>query len=292
MPSINEGESKEAYVKRCTPYVMKHEGVTDSSAAAGKCAGMWDQHNKKGTQYQEFIFEVPLITKEIIDTSVELQDTVNIRNNSNVEVRKTVAMIGDRFMRGQFFSAVELARSASLWESTLHDINHMGTTFRSGFSAQSNILYFVGWQGNVQYDNESKSLSMDIHPKLNTRYGKDWNAFVELCDEAGLTPNVSISFLGKVKKVRASSLPEGSNYSAYGYKADDMVDYIYDVRPRALSTVLNGLCSDKQGCGIATNHSACEDGSCTNPPENTPIESKEDAEKRAYLEKINKIWRK
>ena len=172
-----------------------------------------------------------------------------------------------------------------MWEGTLHDFNHQGTTYKTGFSAQSNILYFVGWQDKIQYDHESKSLSMDIHPKLNTRYGKDWNAFVELCDEAGRTPNVSISFLGKVKRVRASSLPEGSNYSAYGYKADDMVDYIYDVRPRALSTVLQGLCGDKQGCGIATNNSECEDGSCVIPLEESPKGNKEDAEKRAYLEK-------
>jgi len=234
-------------------------------------------------EYQEFTFEVPL-QSVIVRKAIENLSTSPI-SGDNPEVRKTVAMIGDRFMRGQFFSAVELARSASLWENTLHDINHMGTTFRAGFSAQSNILYFVGWQDNVQYDHESKSLSMDIHPKLDTHYGKDWNAFIELCDEAGLTPNVSISFLGKVKKIRASSLPEGSNYSAYGYKPDDYVDYIYDVKPQALSTVLQGLCDSKHGCGIATNNSACEEGSCANPPETTIKENEENAEKRAYLEK-------
>jgi hypothetical protein len=243
-----------------------------------------DKKELKEGEYQEFTFEVPLETslvhKEIKELSAPLGDKIN------PTVRKTVAMIGDRFMRGQFFSAVELARSASMWESTLHDVNHMGTTYMNGFRPQPNILYFVGWQDNVQYDHEAKSLSMDIHPKLNTRYGKDWNAFIELCDEAGRTPNVSISFLGKVRQIRASSLPEGSNYSNYGYKPDDMVDYIYDVRPRALSTVLQGLCNDKQGCGIATNNSACENGSCANPPEITPTkENKENAEKRVYLNK-------
>jgi len=234
-------------------------------------------------KYQEFTFEVPLQTL-VVHKAIKELSTSPIKGD-NPEVRKTIAMIGDRFMRGQFFSAVELAKSASYWESTLHDINHMGTTFRTGFSAQSNILYFVGWQDNVQYDHESKSLSMDIHPSTDTRYGKDWQGFVKLCDEAGRTPNVSISFLGKVKRVRASSLPEGSNYSAYGYKADDMVDYIYDVRPRALSTVLQGLCNDKQGCGITTNNSACDDGTCPIPPEATPNGNKKDAEKRVYLEK-------
>ena len=235
--------------------------------------------DKKETQYDvdmEFTFEVPIIQTAIHKqlTNLSASSTTN-----NPEVRKTIVMVGDRFMNGKFFSGEELERSGPLWEGTLHDINHMGTTFRTGFSAQSNILFFVGWQDNVQFDNESKALSMDIHPKSNTHYGKDWNAFIELCDDAGLTPNVSISFLGKVRRVKASSLPESSNYSAYGYTADDMVDYIYDVRPRALSTVLKGLCDDAHGCGIATNNSE----SVSKEIENT--EDQENAEKRIYLEK-------
>lgn len=239
----------------------------------------------KKNEYQEFILEVPLISKpQITEAAVEPKGV----KNPNSAVKRSVAAIGDRFMRGQFFPAEELAKSADLWEGILHDINHMGTTFVTGFFAQSNILYFVGWQDNVQYDHESKSLSMDIHPKLNTHFGKDWQAFVELCEEAGRIPNVSISFLGKVKSVRAGSLPKGSHYRANGFKADDMIDYIYDIIPRALSTVLTGLCSDKQGCGIATNNSACDGKSCKKPPEITPKENKENkesAEKRAYLEK-------
>lgn len=243
----------------------------------------------KKDEYIEFTFEVPLTNETfVLDTSKGQQD-INFKDDPNIGSRKTIAMIGDRFMRGQFFSAIELEKSKSMWEGTLHDINHMGTTYRTGFSAQSNILYFVGWQDNVQYDEESKSLSMSIHPKLNTHFGQDWQAFVELCDDAGRVANVSISFLGKVKRVRASTLPEGSNYSDYGYKDNDMVDYIYDVRPRALSTVLQGLCDDKQGCGIATNNSDCEDDSCktkiTNTTEKKPKENKENVEKRTYLEK-------
>ena len=126
---------------------------------------------------------------------------------------------------------------------------------------------------------------MDIHPDLETRYGKDWNAFVNLCEKAGRVPNVSVSFLGQRKRVRAGDLPKGVNYSAYGYGKDDMVSYIYDIRPQALSTVLRGLCDDKQGCGIATSTSA--DPSCEIvPPEvNETKEDKEIAKRRTYIEK-------
>lgn len=236
----------------------------------------------KEDEYQEFVLEIPLIFEpQVEEASVEPK---GVKNPSSL-VRRAVAVIGDKFMRGQFFPAKELKESADLWEGTLHDINHMGTTYRTGFSAQSNILFFVGRQDNVQYDTESKSLSMDIHPKLSTHYGKDWNAFIELCEEAGRTPNVSISFLGKVKMVEARSLPKGSHYRANGYKATDMVPYIYDIRPRALSTVLTGLCDDKQGCGIATNNSACDDGSCPNPPEKEPEANPEVEPAKAPMDK-------
>ena len=236
----------------------------------------------KTEQYQEFTFEVPLQT--VLNEKTELSGT----ENSEPGVRRSIAMIGDRFMNRQFFSASTLEKSAPLWENTLHDINHMGTTFRTGFSAQSNILYFVGRQDNVQYDAETKALSMDIHPKLNTHYGQDWQAFIELCEEATLVPNVSISFLGKVKRVQASELPEGSDYVAQGYKETDMVEYIHSVVPRALSTVLQGLCNDKQGCGITTNHSEVDSGPCTvttDKPSTGNPEEEGDARKRAYFEK-------
>jgi hypothetical protein len=45
MPSINKGESRDDYLKRCVPYVMKNEGLAQD-AAVGKCEGMFTQHQK------------------------------------------------------------------------------------------------------------------------------------------------------------------------------------------------------------------------------------------------------
>jgi len=50
--------------------------------------------------------------------------------------------------------------------------------------------------------------------------------------------------------VKVSDLPEGVDYSSYGYSEDDVVNYIYDIQPQALSTVFRGACDDEQGCGI------------------------------------------
>lgn len=244
---------------------------------------MPEVEKNKSEEYEEFTFEVPLTRYDYInDTSIELQDTKNIKNNPNTEVRTAVVLIGDRFYKGSFFSAAELEKVAPQWEGTLHDINHMGTTFGNGQRMQSNILYFVGWQDNVQYNKESKSVSMDIHADYNTYYGEAWKSYINLCEKAGQMPNVSISFLGKRKLVQARDLPAGSNYKAYGYSEDDYVSYIYDVLPTALSTVLKGICNNKQGCGIAINNSD-ETTSCCEPE--LSENKKEDAEKRAYLEK-------
>jgi len=52
IPEIKKGESRSDYLKRCIPYCMNNEGL-DEKAAAGKCEGMYDQHQKTGANYME-----------------------------------------------------------------------------------------------------------------------------------------------------------------------------------------------------------------------------------------------
>jgi len=172
-----------------------------------------------------------------------------------VKEKRAVALIGDHFYHDSFLPAVELEKAHKLWEGTLHDINHQGTTDVKGFTAMANILYFVGYNDNVTYDEKTKSMSMDIHINDNTHYASAWKGYVELCEQTGQTPNVSVSFTAKAKYVKASDLPKGVNYASYGLDDDDEVRYIYDIRPQALSTVYRGACDDKLGCGIGKNHS-------------------------------------
>lgn len=93
-------------------------------------------------------------------------------------------------------------------------------------------------------------MSMDIHYDESTQYGKATKAYVNLCEKAGQTPNVSVAFMAKTGTMKASDLPESVNYTQYGLSADDEITYIYDVVPQALSTVLVGACSSDKGCGI------------------------------------------
>lgn len=204
-------------------------------------------------EYEEYSFAVKMVK---VEEKIELSDCQDCSGKYEVKEKRAVALIGDNFYHDSFLPAKELKKAHKLWENSLHDINHQGTTDVKGFTAMSNILYFVGYNDNVTFDEKTKAMSMDIHIKDNTHYASAWKGYVELCELAGQTPNVSVSFMAKAKYVKVSDLPKGVDYSAYGLSDDDEVRYLYDIQPQALSTVFRGACNDKMGCGIGKNHSA------------------------------------
>ena len=199
------------------------------------------------SDYETFSFSVQLKTKK---EKIELECKDCEEKQYEMKESRAVALIGDRFYHDAFLPAEELEKAHKGWENTLHDINHQGTTDVRGMYAQSNILYFIGYNDNVTYDKNSKGMSMDIHVCDNTHYASAWKGYIELCEKSGQTPNVSVSFRAKTKAIKVSDLPEGVDYRQYGLSADDRVRYIYDIQPEALSTVFQGACNDKDGCGI------------------------------------------
>lgn len=192
------------------------------------------------------------------EIKVDLSECEDCEQNYKMEKRTAVALIGDRFYKGAFLSAKELEKAHKGWENTLLDINHQGTTDIKGLTATSNILYFVGYNDNVRYDEKTKSMQMDVHIVDKTHYASAWRGYIELCEKSGQTPNVSVSFRAKTKAVKVSDLPEDVDYKAYGLSEEDRVAYIYDIQPQALSTVFRGACNDKDGCGIGMNQNQSE----------------------------------
>lgn len=207
------------------------------------------KEGNENEEYKQFSLSVPMSKVEGKRINYDCQDCEDGEYEIEEDGR-AVALVGDRFYHGHFFPASELKKAYHKWENTLHDINHQGTTDARGMMLSSNILYFVGYNKNVSYDEDSKKMSMDIVINDNTLYASAWRGYVDLCEKAGQTPNVSISFKAKTGMMRASDLPEGIDYKQYGYSEDDMIPYFYDVRPDALSTVFKGACSDTDGCGI------------------------------------------
>jgi len=169
---------------------------------------------------------------------------------------RITAIVGDRFMNGGFFSEKESKRVYEQWEGTLHDINHAGTDAPNG-----NILYFVGYHTNVKHNSKTKEVTMDVKVNHNTMYASAWEAYIETCELAGQIPNVSTTYLGNRKLVVAKELPAGVDYKSEGYSPNDLVPVLINVTPFCVSTVLQGRCSDKDGCGVR-NDNTCLDGTC------------------------------
>lgn len=198
-------------------------------------------------ELKEFNFIVTMTQKE---EKIELACDDCEEKQYEIKKNRAVALIGNQFYQGAFLPATELEKAHKGWENTLHDINHQGTTDARGLTVTSNILYFVGYNDNVAYNSETNKMSMDIHISDNTHYATAWKGYVELCENSGQTPNVSVAFLAKTKSMKVSDLPSDVDYKAYGYSEGDTIVCIYDIQPRALSTVFKGACDDKRGCGI------------------------------------------
>lgn len=52
MPKIRPRETRSQYIPRCINYVMKYEGLKERQAA-GKCEGLFDEHEKKQKKHKK-----------------------------------------------------------------------------------------------------------------------------------------------------------------------------------------------------------------------------------------------
>ena len=266
MPKIKQGETQKEWIARCVPYLMEKEGKTKDQAL-GQCYGMWRQkhQNADDTQWIEelnkdtepFTCDASFVFKTVTK-KIENSESPDEEAKETSKTKRMVAIVGDRFMNGGFFSYELLKQVYKEWEGTLHDINHMGTTKNMTTDPRPDITYFVGYHTNVSLDEDNKSVSMDININPKTRFAEAWEGFIELCQASGKIPNVSVTYWGSRKFVKASDLPNGVDYESEGYTKDDYVPYLTNVQPICVSTVLMGRCNDRQGCGIG-NTCSCGD---------------------------------
>ncbi|MFW6121954.1 MAG: hypothetical protein ACOC80_13810 [Petrotogales bacterium] len=273
-----EGETHEEFMKRCVP-IFKEEGES-SEKATEMCNAMWyNSKQSDNSEYEEFSYEVPLqITTE--EVKVNNADGKDYQDQSKTITKHAVALIGDHYVasKNHFMPASTVEQSKGLWNKKLLDINHMGTTRITPLGVLGgDIRYFVGWQDNVQYDYDSKKLTMDIHIDRSTDYGNTLYNYINLCEKAGKIPNVSVSFFAKKKLVKATELP--IDFQKYGLNKESYVYYMYDLKPRALSVVFEGAYSDKDGCGI---------GKSVDNGKEEPNKELE-AEKQKLIEELKKL---
>jgi hypothetical protein len=283
MPTPNKDESEKDYVKRCIPIVLAEGTAKDGSQASVICHSMYKQHKENENEKTLFTCE----------SKIQFVNSPSGEVGISGETRRMVALVGDKFMNGGFFSWEEAKRVAQLWKGTLHDINHMGTN-ASALDPRPDIRFFIGYHDNVQIDEVKKQITMDVHVEKDTMYASAWEGYMKLCEQAGKIPNVSTTYYGKRKLVKVSELPEDANYKEEGYSKDDSVPYLYEVEPVCISTVLGGKCDDKAGCGIRNNdNTSCTCETCIEDDKNKDKENKinkelekEKQEMIAYLKKV------
>jgi len=257
-PKPKPGQTQKDFIKECIPIVHKEHPKWSMAKVKAVCYNIWrSKHKEMEAQgYELFTDSAQFKTLQNVEVVSEEGET------QRTGTKHMIAMVGDRFMNGGFFPAEEAKKCYKQWEGSLHDINHMGTS-TGFFLAQTDITYFIGYHKNVKYDETTKEVSMEVfvHPK--THFAADWEAYIELCEMAGKIPNVSVTYYTKRKFIPASNLPKGINWKAAGYGKDDLVPVMYDVKPFCVSTVLQGRCGDKDGCGIR-NGNSCECDTCKN----------------------------
>lgn len=254
-PKPRAGETKKDFISRCISYVHKEHPSWASKKVQAVCYSYWrDRHKNEEMFTSEAQFTTVTIEEQVSEESAETVLT---------GTRNMIAVIGNRFMNGGYLSAEVLEKSYKRWNGTLHDINHMGTS-TGFFLMQSDITYFIGYHSNVKYNKETKEVSMELNIAPETKFASAWKAYVSLCEQAGQIPNVSVTYYGKRDWITASELPKDVPWKKEGYSKDDLVPVLNEITPICVSTVLQGRCNDKDGCGIRNiEKDTCTDGTCT-----------------------------
>jgi cation transport regulator ChaB len=236
---------------------------------------------------EEFSANIPLKSNEV-ETDKQI-----IENEKWIKLR-AVAVIGDRMMKNRFVPYDELKKTVLEWNKTYHDINHMGTSYPDTnfpFKRQ-NIEYIIGYQKNAESNDKTKVVSMDVIVNKQSPKYTAWKSFVDINKESGMIPNVSMSVVARAKRVKAKDL----NFDAksYGFDDNDVIECLYDIHPKALTTCLEGDCNSEKGCGIATKYEKetcnCKDNDCKDDKTNSVAVSDEDAKYLLSLvEKTKKL---
>jgi len=251
MPNIKEGESEDDYVKRCIP-VLINEGKSSEQAVA-QCHGMYKQHKEKGTQYDSK-GRTSLTLSLSCDKALEWHppEPVDLQLGKPEDLGdylryNSVCLIGDRIYKGKYLSGSEIQAAFLSMDGKDHDLNHWSTNYLDG---NPNVEYIVGHQKNTRYDPLSKRMTTEIFINKKAPHYPGWQNYVDNCKATGRTPNVSVSFWKSEKMMNTNDLPPSINLDAYGLQKNTMIPSLFDIEFRALATVIQGACDDKQGCGI------------------------------------------
>jgi len=240
-PKPRKGEPKDKFISRCISAVSKEHPSWARKKVIAVCHDYWRRRHKNEEAF----------TDEAQFSFVPIEEPISEESEETVQTgtRNMIAVIGNRFMNGGYLSAEVLQKSYKKWNGTLHDINHMGTS-TGFFLMQTDITYFIGFHSNVKFNAETKEVSMQLNTEPDCEFTAAWTAYTKLCERAGRIPNVSVTYYGKRDWILASTLSKDIPWKKEGYGKDDLVPILNEITPVCVSTVLQGRCGDKDGCGL------------------------------------------
>jgi len=286
MPEIKPGETEKEWIPRCVSYLRTKEGKTKEQAL-GKCYGMWKQKHPEAND-AEFMLESELFTCTanfvFEETHTETTIIEGKPTDNDTETRTMIAVIGNRFMNGGFLPIDVLKQSLDQWKNTLHDINHMGYIVNPMTDNRQDIRFFVGYHPQAYWNEDTNSISMNIAIVDSTMYASAWRGYVNLCKQAGIVPNVSVTYIASRRFIKAKDLPQGVDYAIEGYNAEDYVPILTGIKPLGVSTVVIGKCNDKLGCGIINTKCSCDVED--KEQKQTQLDAALEAEKNELLKRI------
>ena len=288
-PEPNPGESQKDFVSRCIPYVKKEHPDWKQDKIIAVCYSIY-RRKHEGATLDDFMESLGYkrFTESAQFIQISHSEKSQKVNSSKQDTYKLVAMVGDRFMNGGYFSMEETEKCYLMWEQTYHDYNHEGTNSGT-FGNRTDISKFIGYHKNVELDKANKRVLMDLVPVKETAAYPVWKGYIELAKQSGNIPNVSVTYYGKQRFMKASELPKEANYEREGFKESDMVPVLHNVIPVCVSTVLQGRCNDRDGCGIQNTNSECGSNSCSSDSCKTQDAKKHEEQIKRIKEKEKKL---
>ena len=113
MPAIKPNETREKFVARCVPFVIKNEG-DDPSRATAKCHGIFDQHLKK--RNEDIMNDNGKCEFELLFEDAEFDDEKKVIRN--------VVLLGEESKHGYKYSLSGMKEAVPLYDGTQVFINH------------------------------------------------------------------------------------------------------------------------------------------------------------------------
>lgn len=250
LPAPKPNQSKKDFMKTCMANQTMNNEFPEQGQRYAVCNSLWEKRKKGGitTTIKHKTYSADMFVPECDRTN-----GIKVKSE-NGEIYTAVAVIGNQFWnkgknglggKPEFSMANALKRDHKSMDNTFHNINH-----------SREIQDIVGININTEFEDKGNRMIIHIKPDKNMSAYGTWYSFLKLCHEAMKTPNVSIEAYVECEDMKASDLPEGTDYQQYGIEDDDIIEVEIGYRFIGTATVIRGACSDSDGCGIDLNNAS------------------------------------